>query len=311
MHESWPNIQSISESGSLVHGPSPCRPVERVVVLGARGFVGAALSQKLVQRNIPLLPISSLDLDLSAKGSAQALTQRLRPTDTVVLLSAVKSGRSLDATALRANLAMAAAVSAAVKYVQCRQVVYLSSDSVYPLRDGKISEKTLARATSLYSEMHCAREAILSALQQPVALLRVSQIYGAGDRHNAYGPNRMARSALAEGRVFLFGRGEDSRDHIFIDDVIAVLMEVIARNSSGLINVANGVSHSFAEIARIVSNECPRPVVTEYVERQMQVMHRSFDVALLRRMFPTVRSTPLNEGVSSLVSDLRRRSARM
>ena len=44
--------------------------------------------------------------------------------------------------------------------------------------------------------MHIARELMIKQLvKSPIAVLRPTLIYGAGDPHNSYGPNRLRRMA--------------------------------------------------------------------------------------------------------------------
>jgi len=49
--------------------------------------------------------------------------------------------------------------------------------------------------------MHRTRELMLAAeAKAPLAILRLTAVYGAGDTHNSYGPNRFLRQALKDGR---------------------------------------------------------------------------------------------------------------
>jgi UDP-glucose 4-epimerase len=66
----------------------PINPA-RVVVLGARGFIGRALVAALQQAGIAVMPVSSADLDLTAEDAGDRLAAMLKPDDAVVLLSAL------------------------------------------------------------------------------------------------------------------------------------------------------------------------------------------------------------------------------
>src|SRR3546814_11446336 len=64
-------------------------------------------------------------------------------------------------------------------------------------------------------------------------LLRPTLIYGAEDTHNSYGPNRLRRMARKDARITLFGAGEETRDHISVDDVYRLILLTLRHRSEG------------------------------------------------------------------------------
>ena len=136
---------------------------------------------------------------------------------------------------------MGRAVCEATRAVEIAQLVYGSSDAVYSFATTLISEATPSVPIDLYGVMHRARELMLaSEAKAPVAVLRLTAIYGAGDTHNSYGPNRFMRQALKDGRISLFGNGEETRDHLYVDDAVDLILKVITHGSTGLLNFASG-----------------------------------------------------------------------
>ena len=87
--------------------------------------------------------------------------------------------------------------------------------------------------------MHISREKILkSKFEDKLCILRPTMIYGKKDTHNGYGPNLFLNLASKNKDIKLFGKGEEKRDHVYIDDLINVLKECIERNAVGTINLA-------------------------------------------------------------------------
>ena len=118
-----------------------------------------------------------------------------------------------------ANLAMGEHVCAALEEVPCAQVVYISSDAVYADDCNPVRETSCCDPSSNHGLMHLVRERMLAQTLKkakvPYLILRPSLLYGAGDTHNGYGPNRFIRTALAEKRITLFGAGGgDARPHL-------------------------------------------------------------------------------------------------
>jgi UDP-glucose 4-epimerase len=271
----------------------------RVVVLGARGFIGRAVLPALAAAGIPALPLGSDELDLAAEGAGPRLAQRLKPDDAVLFLAAITPDKGRGIGPFMTNLRMGAAVCEAIERVKPPQVIYVSSDAVYPMRAGLINEQTCAEPVDLYGAMHLAREIMVRGTAAGrSAILRPTLVYGADDTHNSYGPNRLRRMARKDGRISLFGAGEEMRDHIAIDDVAALVLLVLRHRSMGTINLATGRSISYADLAGQIAALFPGRVEIVGTPRQAPVTHRHFDVSAIRRAFPGFVFTTLEDGLA-------------
>ncbi len=282
----------------------PINPA-RVVVLGARGFIGHALVAALQQARIAVMPVSSADLDLTAEDAGDRVAAMLKPDDAVMLLSALTPDKGRGLQPFLSNIRMAASLCHALAKVTPSHVVYFSSDSVYPMRVGLISEDTCAEPEDLYGMMHLAREMMVkSATKAPVAVLCPTLVYGAEDTHNSYGPNRLRRMAHKDGKITLFGEGEETRDHILVDDVAALTMQVLRHRSIGKLNLATGRSITYAELAKKVTALFDKPIDIIGTSRQTSITHRHFDVTALHKAFPTFTFTPLDKGLAKAHAEM-------
>jgi nucleoside-diphosphate-sugar epimerase len=183
-------------------------------------------------------------------------------------------------------------------------VVYISSDAVYADADGVLTETSCAQPSSLHGVMHLAREVVLSsAVKAPLAILRPSLLYGPGDPHNSYGPNRFRRLAAGGEPIVLFGEGEEKRDHVWIDDVGSIVALTLARRSRGVLNVATGTSVSFRRVAETVAGLTSRPVEIRGTPRRGPIVHRHFDTTACVKAFPAFHYVPLEEGLRRTVRE--------
>ncbi len=284
----------------LKHHKSEAHNPARVVVLGSNGFVGRELVRHLAKSKAAVLALGRDRVDLVAEGAKDKLATELRPDDTLVFLAALTPDKGRGIPPFLDNLKMAAAVCAAIEARPVAHVVYISSDAVYPFRAGLVDETSCAEPVDLYAAMHIAREIMVKqATRSPVAILRPTLIYGAGDTHNSYGPNRLRRMASKDGKITLFGEGEETRDHIYIDDVIALIDLVVRHHSEGLLNLASGQSVSFADLARKVASQFSSKIEIAGTPRQSPITHRSFDISALYRSFPSFRLTTLESGLAA------------
>lgn len=271
---------------------------DRVVILGASGFLGKSLKSVLEQQNVPILTLGRSDLDLSEEESAEKLTRLLKPTDALLFFSTVTpdKGRGLDAFVK--NIKMGEIFCNALKKVAPSHVIYLSSDTVYPLHRGLISEESPADPENLFGVMHLSREYMIKASTTvPTAILRSTLVYGAADTHNSYGPNRMRRMAQKERKITLFGEGEERRDHIFVNDVASIIALVLFHRSEGILNLVTGQSISYKELAQKTASLFDVSIEIVSAPRNNPITHRHFDATAIHKSFPFFQFTSLDEGL--------------
>jgi nucleoside-diphosphate-sugar epimerase len=279
--------------------PTAQKPA-RVVVLGALGFIGGTIFRRLQAEGIDLLALDLPAFDLLAPAAAPTLAAALRPTDTLIFISA-KAPCKNNAMLLD-NLRMAEAVCAALRRQPVSHVIYQSSDAVYRDVREPMTEASCAEPGTLHGLMHLAREVMLkSEFPGPVTFIRPTLVYGAQDPHNGYGPNRFRRLA-AEGReIVLFGEGEELRDHVFVEDLAELARLVVLHRSVGVANAVTGEIVSFRQLAEFTAARFPTRVAVKGSPRAGPMPHggyRAFAPSAALRAFPGFRFTPWREGIA-------------
>ena len=272
--------------------PAPQKP-GRVVVLGAYGFVGGTCARRLAARGVAVLPLDKDDIDLTASAAAEQLQTRLAPDDAILVVSARAPCK--DTGMMVDNIRIMHAVCTALERSSVNHVVYFSSDAVYSDAPVPLTEQSRTEPGSMHGTMH-------------LAVVRSTLIYGEGDPHNGYGPNRFRRLAAAGQEIVLFGEGEERRDHVLVDDVAEIVCRVIERRSRGTLNIATGEVYSFRDIAERVAAMAKPVVAVRGTPRQGEMPHggyRPFDIAVCRRVFPDFRYTSLAEGLNQARDGLR------
>jgi UDP-glucose 4-epimerase len=288
----------------LNHTHSKPTPPSRVVVLGANGFLGRTLVGALGAAAIDHLGISSKDIDLESSEAPAALDALLREGDSIVMLAALTPDRGRDRDTLMRNLIMAANVCRSLESSQTSHVIYMSSDAVYPMNAASVDEQSCAAPEDLYGIMHRTREVMFSdTINDALCVVRPTLIFGAGDPHNSYGPNRLRRMARNDGQIKLFGAGEETRDHIYVSDVAKLLLEILANRSVGTINVATGQSIDFDALARKVAALFDTAVEDIHTDRANPITHRHFDVTALHKAFPTFSPMSLDAALAKVHSE--------
>ena len=278
----------------FTHSLDRDHPPARAVLIGGTGVIGKALRRELERNTIPVISFGSRENNLTDVQATSRLIKLLRPNDSVVILAGIAPDRGRGLDTMVDNIRMGIAICEALHRQPVANVIYVSSDSVYPRSIEILDEHTSVEPSDPYSAMHLTRERFFSGLStMPVGVLRCTQISSPEDTHNAYGPNRFRKMAEQEGRIQLFGKGEDRRDHITAGDVAALIYQCLLKRSHGTLNLATGRSLSFAEVAEVVGGCFTPPPHLEFLPRAIPLTHRYFDIRLLKQMFPDFGFTPL------------------
>ena len=271
--------------------------------MGAGGFVGRATADALTVGGVTVAALSRKDVNLLAADGATALAGHLTPSTTLIVTSALAPVKNTPM--LLDNLRMMHAVIEAVKARPVAHLIYISSDAVYADSDEPMTEAAPAAPGSLHGVMHLVREVMLTneLAGIPQVFVRPTLIFGPGDPHNGYGPNRFMRLANAGQDITLFGEGEERRDHVFIDDVAEIVCRCVLHRAAGIVNAVSGRVTSFRDIAELAAARFePRVTVvgTARVGAMPHNGYRAFDAGLLARRFPDFKPTTLASGLDRM-----------
>lgn len=283
---------------------SPVKP-RRAVVIGAGGFVGGNIARRLTADGIDTLALTRRELDLMAADATDTLRGLLKPNDSVVMVSAKAPAK--NSAMMMDNLRMAEAVCRALEAVPVHHVLYISSDAVYADDAHPVTEASALAPSTLHGMMHAARELMLkSSTKAPFAALRPTLIYGPGDPHSGYGPNRFRRQAAKGEPISIFGEGEERRDHVFVEDVAALAALILSHRSQGALNAVTGIATSFHDIAQMIAKQFPNGRVASQPRPgpRPHLLHRHFDITNVHKAFPQFRFTALVDGLARAKEDV-------
>ena len=281
-------------------------PPQRTVLLGAGGFVGRHCA-RLLSGQGDLLTLTRKVIDLLDPSSHVTLSSFLQEGDTLLVTSALapcKSGEMLID-----NLKMMEQVCKAIALKKPSHLVYISSDAVYRDSSQRIDESSCAQPDSFHGVMHLAREVMLrNSFSGPFAIVRPTLIYGAEDPHNGYGPNSFVRLALQNKTLSLFGKGEELRDHIAVEEVAEIVRRVILHRATGVVNAVTGNEISFYDIAALVQKLTAGTGTIQENPRKGPMPHngyRAFDPLSRKVAFPDFECRSIEEGLSLMIQKLK------
>jgi UDP-glucose 4-epimerase len=277
-----------------------------VVLLGATGFLGRAIAARAEAAGAQVHGFNSKTLNLTDREAFRVLDGLIGPDTTLVFASAVTPDKGRTVDALDANLQMTMNVGRYVAEHPFRKVVYVSSDAVYPMSDEMVTESSAVEPADFYALAKYSGEVVLSNVcgqaKVPLVIVRPTGVYGAGDTHNSYGPNRFLTQIQNDGKVSMFGEGEDVRDHVYVDDVAAITVDLAASNATGLFNIASGESRTFGSIVEQLQRLAPVEFEVVKLPKSGGASRRDFDIGRLREALPGLTLTPFEEGLRQTVA---------
>ena len=272
--------------------------LKRIVILGSNSFIASSLKKKCIESNVEILLISRKQINLNSSKTSSKLDKILKPQDTVVFIAAVAPVKNLSM--LNYNLSMCENIlKSLAKIKKLNHLIYISSDAVYSDSTKKLNEKSQTVPNSLHGFMHLIRENMLNNLDCSKCFVRPTLVYGEDDPHNGYGPNQFIRNAQNNKNIILFGKGEEKRDHINVNDVGNIIYEIAKNKITGVVNAVSGNLVSFYDIAKEIKKIYPK-IKIKNIKRNGPMPHngyRAFDNILLKNKLRNVSLTKLSHWI--------------
>lgn len=251
---------------------------KHVLVTGAGGFVGYHLCSSLqanglrvtrLYRHSPMgddrFSFDSCAVDLEDESSTKDLLYKLQP-DCVVHLAASKFGRS-DILSIRSYLdtdvpCALNLIEACQSIKNFKRFVFMGSCDEYGPSYSSYMESLQPRPASAYGLAKLAITQLLIGLYLssdfPAVVLRPSVVYGPAQTGNMFIPALIR--ALAEGQDFPMTGGEQTRDFLYIGDLVETVIRVIFAGNEidgKVINVGAGKSVDLKTVVNMVSRQVP------------------------------------------------------
>ena len=246
------------------------------LVTGAAGFLGAALARRLVREGHQVRGLDDLSTGEPQTVSGMLFTRgdvndrpklwtMMQDVDCVYHLAArvlvaesVLYPREYNAV----NVGGTVSLMEAMRDVGVKRVVFISSGSVYgeqaqqPLReDFKPDPRSPYAVSKLAAEYYVRTIGQLWGIE--TVSLRVFNAFGPGQHlppsHPPVIPN-MLRQASGKGTVVVHGEGRQTRDFVYVDDVVRAMVAAATapQVDKQVINIGSGEETSVIDLARLV-----------------------------------------------------------
>jgi UDP-glucose 4-epimerase len=252
----------------------------RCLVTGGAGFIGSNLVDALLARGDEVTVVDDLstgrrgnlegalaagtelvELDIRDAAALTALARERRPETVFHLAAQIDVRKSLEDPAFDAaiNVGGTANVLDAAREGGGGRVVFVSTGgAIYGEGEGQelpLDESTAIAPMSAYGQSKYAAEGYLALYERLYGLSTIALRLG-----NVYGPRQdplgeagviaiFCGKLQAGERPLIFGDGTQTRDYLYVGDVVAAALAAAGSNVTGPVNLGTGEETSVLELA--------------------------------------------------------------
>jgi UDP-glucose 4-epimerase len=309
----------------------------RALVTGGAGFIGSNLVDALLERGEDVSVLDDLstgqrenlepalaagarldEADITDPSAVARCIEERKPEVVFHLAAQIDVRRSVADPVfdLGVNAGGTINLLRAAERGGIRRLVFASTGgAIYGEGAGRplpLAEDAECRPDAPYGQSKLAAEGYLALSSRQHGLsavaLRLGNVYG--PRQDPLGEAGVAAifsGALLEGRrPRVFGSGEQTRDYIYVDDVVEGFLAAAASEVDGAYNVGTGVETSVLALGELLAKACGAEFDPEMAEaRPGEVQRIAIDSSRAAADLGWRAETPLEEGLRLTVDSLR------
>jgi len=264
---------------------------KKALVTGGAGFIGSHLVDRLIKEGHKVIVVDNLstgqeeNLNPKAKfykidirnSKLSRIFEKEKP-DTVFHFAAQISVKESEKDPLNdadINILGALNVFENCRKYKIKKIIFASSAAVYgDVKILPVKEDCSEEPSSPYGVAKLISEKYLNyfynAYGLPFAALRFANVYG--PRQNSKGEAGVIAifcdKMLSKGKPIIYGSGRQTRDFIFVDDVIEANLLALEKNKAGIFNVGTGeetdINTIFRKLKALTDSGCRE--IHEYIQ---------------------------------------------
>ena len=270
-------------------------------ILGSGGFISGYVENILDNKNKKYVGIRRKNIDLTNLNKVKKLKKLIKPKDDILFIAAKAPAKNI--LMFNENLKMIINFCTVFDNKSINKIIYLSSDAVYSDSYKSLNENSLKEPNNWHGLMHLTREQIIknNFSKEKILILRPTLVYGKNDPHNGYGPNKFYRDAVKKKRILVFGKGEELRDHIWVEDLSNIIFKLLFSKNYGEFNLTTGKLISFNYIANVIQKCFFAKIVN--LKRKGKMPHNGFrpiSNKKIRKLFPSYKFKTLAEVINKI-----------
>lgn len=285
----------------------------KIAIFGSAGFVGKNLLDAFTKKNIDLVSVDIVELNLPGVThyaidiqNKQDISKITAGCDLIINLAAhplSKSFAEIKAN-LEVNVLGLVNILEAARNSNVKKIIFTSASSLIGSAvEGRVKESDCPNPKTPYGIAKLASEHLLRIYQEnygiDFTIFRFFNIYGPYQKGPALIPN-VYSSIKSNQLIEVYGNGSQIRDYVFVPDIVEFFIQSMRSNAgrNKVINMGRGIGNSVIDVIEIASKILEiKPSIKFNEARKGEISNFVADTTLLKSEFGRVPQTTLRDGM--------------
>jgi len=296
---------------------------KKILITGIYGFLGTHLAERLQfdneiiginqsnqNKNFELPDIKIIEGDISNKNTLESINTDIdlifhfgSPTSVVLFKEDPIKYFDNTINGMKNILEFA-------KINSIKKLIYPSSGSVYANNSPPHDENVIPKPSNKYgiAKVECENLAKKYVDKVNSIGLRIFAAYGPGEekKQNLSSViNLFLNDVLKNNVPVIFGDGKQTRDFIYIEDVVTGILNSAELSQQGIINIGSGISTSFNQIIEKISVQTGKEINPQYVKKELSYIDNLQADTKLMKSILKINPTPIDYGIKKFAQYLK------
>ncbi|MEM0498819.1 MAG: NAD-dependent epimerase/dehydratase family protein [Methanothrix sp.] len=296
------------------------------LVTGGAGFIGSNLVEELVRRGEDVIVLDNLQtgslrnlegLDVEVVTMSCNDIPRLDVNAEMIYHLGIPSSSPMyKENPFLVGEALNGFIAVMELARRCSaRVVYASTSSLYNGLEPPHREDMEIRVTDYYTEARFAMERIAELYRRLFNVsslgMRFFSVYGPKEESKGKYANMITQflwGMMRNEQPVIYGDGSQTRDFIYVKDVVRALILGMESDHNGVLNVGTGRAHSFNDVINTLSRKLGAEVKPRYVENPIKnyVQHTLADTSKAENFLGFRAAYSLEDGIGEIINYYRR-----
>jgi len=292
---------------------------KRILITGGSGFIGRHLVKRLLDYGAEVTIIDrnllgedhGIQCDICDEEGLRKVIQDFDPEIVFHLAASINRTSEFDALKeiIQINLiGTGNLLDILRKQSSCKAIVVAGTSEEYGHNATPFKEDFREDPVSLYSfskvSMTYLCQMMVNVYKLPITILRAALVYGPGQEESMFVPALI--KGLMRDEEFRMTKGEQTRDLIYIDDLIEAYIKAGTReqHSGEIFNVGSGVPYKMKEIASWIAKSLDKEsllAVGARDYRESEIMSYYVDVSKAAKVLGWMPIVSLKSGLQRTI----------